>query len=162
MSALNLLTTEDVQARSTSSAVLNTNVGSLQFYIDVAENLLSAMALDTTKSGYAINVQYAVLKLTEYLIINDQEELLVAISGPFAEERMGSYSYKLRSLESGWPPMVDKIIKMYRTIGTAAVMVFSTRVFPEFKVDPLTGYRPVHDHRDDEFYPKETSFRPQP
>jgi len=161
MATLSLLTVDDVHKRSTIDIVKNNS--NLEFYIDVAENLLDAQELNIDKTGYSINVGYAVLKLVEYLVINDQEHILQAIAGNFAEERMGSYSYKIKELEDrGWPPLVDRIITMYRGIGVSAKMLFSTRVFPEFKPSTLTGYRPVHDYRDDEFYKKEADFRPQP
>lgn len=157
MGALGLLTIEQLQSRSNSDIVKNTDEGILEYYIDVAEALLYDQGLDTTRTYYAMNVGYAVLKLTEFLVLSDQEHFLLVHAGPFEQEKMGSYSYKIKQIEQqGWPPMVEKIIKMYRLLGEPEKLFFSTRVFPEFKADETTSFREYHDLMDSEFYDEET------
>jgi hypothetical protein len=163
MSSLNLLTVDQIQARSRSNIVKQTEVGTLEYYIQVAENILDAQGLNKTKEGYAVNVGYAVLLFTEFLILQDQEHILVALASPFSEERMGSYSYKIKQIEQiGWPATVERILKMYRSAGDVTKLIITTRVFPEFKPDSTTGFRPIHDLVNGTFYEEEQKFRPQP
>jgi len=146
MGVLGLLTVEELQERSRSNVVKETEIGIVEFYIDLAESLLNTQSLNANKTGYAINVGYAVLKLVEHLLIQDQENFLMALAGPFSQERMGSYSYRIKDIEQqGWPPIVEKILKMYRGIPESYELVITSRVFEELRHSETTGFRTPHD-----------------
>ncbi len=146
MGVLGLLTVTEVQERSQASAIKDLEVGLIEFYIELAESLLNTQVLDTAKRGYTINVGYAVLKLAEHLAIQDQENILVTMASPYSQERMGSYSYKIKDIEKlGWPSIVDRILKIYRTIPSSQALVITSRVFAELRHSEVTGFRPIHD-----------------
>ncbi len=150
---LGLVNRDQLIGRSQSSLVKESDVQLLDWYIDIAEALIDAQGVDKTKTQYALNVGYAVIKLAEWLIINDDEQNLMALFGPFSEEKMGSYQYKIKMMEQqGWPPTVERILKMYNDIGDPQDWVQSTRVFPEVKSNGSTGWRKWVDILDERFY----------
>jgi len=149
---LGLITYSQLKGRTSIQRIKESDPALMSWYIEVAEGLLADQGLNTSKANFSVNMSYAVVKLVEHLVVTDEENTLVAVAGPFSEEKMGSYSYKLKSMEEqGWPPIVERIIKMYKSIGDPSKLVLTTRVFPEFKEDGTSGMRPYHDWMDHEF-----------
>jgi len=146
------ITPEIIKERTSVTAVKNmadNNPTLLEWYIQVAENMLAIQNLDASLVGYNINVGFAVIKLVEYLVLSDDESTLAATTGPYSEEKFGSYSYKLKKVEEmvekGWPPLVQRIIDMYRSVRSPITITITTDVFPQLPFDETTGIRPYRD-----------------
>lgn len=159
MGTLGLLTITEARDRSYLSLVKDGTVtpdATLQFYIDLAESLIDAVCLNKGKDHFELNVGYAVLLMVQHLIVNDQENVLISSTGPFAQERLGSYSYTVKKIvEQDFPPRIRRILELYQCTGINIPLSISTRVFKEFTHNEESGFRTYHDLSDREFFKEE-------
>ncbi len=126
------------------------------FWIDLAEDLLNTFNIDSSSVGFTNIAAWITQKITEYLFIQNDEQIVVAVNTPFISERLGSYSYRKfprsedqkKELFSELPMMVQ--VAILRITKDKVPLAIFSRVFREESSDVITGVREYNDLLDEE------------
>lgn len=154
------LTLEQLQER-TKIASLKENGSELlvlkELWLDAANGYIFNMHLDETKLGYESAMQIIVQQIVESLSANNGVQNILAANSPFRQEKIGNYSYTLKSgadtivannrdeIEQGLTPIVTALLNKYR-LNPTKFQVQSTHVFKQeltdlgFAFDNVLGF----------------------
>ncbi len=121
------------------------------FWIDLAEDLLNTYNIDSSSAGFTNISAWITQKITEFLFIQNDEQIVVAANTPFISERLGSYSYRKfprnedqkKELFSDLPIMVQ--VAILRITKDKIPLAIYSRVFREENSDVVTGVRDYQD-----------------
>lgn len=131
------------------------------FYVDLSNNLLLTLSLDSSRPGFALSLKYCALRLAESLFLSAQEDSVRVANKPYKSEKIGSFSYTRfdksksggsSSLFDELPSIVQPIIKRY--LKNVVVGSVSTRVFTEEEPNTINGDRQWFDLLDVQFQNK--------
>lgn len=126
------------------------------FWIDLAEDLLNTYNIDSSSAGFTNIVAWITQKVSEFLFLQNNEQIVVAANTPFISERLGSYSYRKfprdenqkKELFADLPIMVQ--VAILRITKDKVPLSISTSVFREERSDVVTGVREYNDLLDAE------------
>ena len=159
--ALNVLSVADFRARSKITQFLAETNEVIQYWITLSESLLETFELDESRSGFAINMAFAVQKLAEALYLENEEEYLTGMHSPFKSEKYGSYSYTRFDRPKGMtmmmgmagnfailkdyiPPIVAGIINIYSALDRP--ISITNEIFTLDYDDYIAEYGKVGDY----------------
>ncbi len=123
----------------------------INYWIDLAESLLNTANIDSSTTGFANIAAYITQNITEFLFLQNEEQIVVANNTPFISERLGSYSYRKfprdenqkRALFADLPMMVQIAIQRITKYNIPLSIV--SNVFREEGSDVVTGIREYND-----------------
>lgn len=148
------LARQELQRRTNILEVKDDDTDNLQFWLDLANGILSSIEFDETLDGFNVAMSFSVQRFVEVLVLNNLEEAIKTANRPFRSEKLGSYSYvKEPSVNidntdvfASLPPIVQAILNRYRKISGMALI--RTTVFEEEIHNTATGVRQWHDLND--------------
>ena len=97
-----------------------------ELWLDAANGYVCEMNLDKTKKGFASAMQIIVQEIVESLYVNKSQASIMAANSPFRQEKMGNYSYTLKSgvdmqlnegrdgIEQSLTPIAGALLAKYR------------------------------------------------